>query len=640
MFICFLCFSDDKLFVDIYIATSGSKLGDGSINSPLDTVENALVLARKFKGQPVNIWLREGTYFIDKTIQLTVADNRTKKYPLVISAYQTENVILSGAKALPYWNKVVDSDILIRLPANAKKKVEVTYLRQYGITHYGSPKSGGVELYYNDKKMQIARYPNVGNDLLTIDKLVEPNTQIIRGNKGSKVGKFYYEGDRIDRWTNEQEIWLNGYWFWDWRDQSHAVSSIDTKKKIFELKKPYHHYGYRKGQEYFAFNVLAELDSQNEWYLDRDTGKLYFYPSQEIQKENLPMLAVTDNVIEFTGVSYITLKNLTITMAKNKAVSIDGGGHNVLDNLVINHIGYQGVTINDSANTQLVSSDIYSIGGSAITLKGGDRNSLTSANICVINNKIHDYATVIKTYQPGILIKGVGNCIKNNEIYDAPYIGIWFSGNNHSIENNNIHHVVNQSNDAGAIYAGRDWTSRGTIIKHNYLHDIQGYKDKGAKGIYLDDEFSGVTISGNIFDNVYDAVFIGGGRDNIVDNNLFINSFRSIYIDVRGIGWGKGSIKELTKKLAQVPHQSNIWKAEYPELANVLTENPRLPDSTVVSNNVFFDKKWDFLYPKAKPYVVFNNNHHLFGKKPTKKYQVNQILKGFSHIPFDEIGVK
>ena len=34
-------------------------------------------------------------------------------------------------------------------------------------------------------------------------------------------------------------------------------------------KPPYHGYGYRKGQWFYAFNVLAEIDQPGEWYLDR-----------------------------------------------------------------------------------------------------------------------------------------------------------------------------------------------------------------------------------------------------------------------------------------------------------------------------------------------------------------------------------
>lgn len=286
------------------------------------------------------------------------------------------------------------------------------------------------------------------------------------------------------------------------------------------------------------------------------------------------------------------------------------------------------------------SSELYSIGGTAIVIKGGDRSSLTSSNICAVNNKIHNYATIKKTYHPGISLAGVGNCAKNNEIYNAPHFGIFFTGNNHNIEYNDIHHVVKQSNDAGAIYAGRDWSSRGNVIKYNFLHDITGLNNKGAKGVYLDDEFSGVTIYGNIFENVHDAVFIGGGRDNIVDNNLFINSEPSIHIDTRGTGWAKGQISQLMSKLNKVPYESNLWKEQYPNIGEALTVNTRLPVGNVIKQNAFFDKKWNGIYSEAKQYVILKDNHFFVNEKPTLDYQLESKVNGFQSIPFKRIGIQ
>ena len=635
------CYSNDdikSLTYEVFVSPSGSDIGTGSLDDPLGTVHKALALARVNKNVPVNIWLRGGTYFLESKIKIEKIDGRLKQYPLSISAYKSERVILSGAKALPYWNKVVDSNILKRLPKKSKKNVYVTNLHEYGITDFGSAKSGGVDLYFNDIKMQISRYPN--KKPLKIHSLLEPDTQEMLGYKGSKTGKFFYKENEIDDWINEKYIYLSGFWFWDWRQQVHEIDTIDSINKIISLKEPYHIYGYRKGQDYFAYNILSELDEANEWFLDRDTGKLYFYPPEDIKKINAPELAITKDLVELIDVSNITLKNLTFSYARNNGISVEGGNNNFITNVVIKHIGNQAASIRNSYNSRITDSHIYSIGANAISLNGGDRSTLTSANICAINNKIHDFAKTIKTYKSGITLGGVGNCAKNNEIFNAPHMAIYFQGNNHVIANNNIHDVVKESNDAGAIYAGRDWTSRGTIIKHNYLHNIKGLKSHGAKGIYLDDEFSGAKIEGNIFDNIRDAIFIGGGKDNIVDNNLFINSHRSIYIDARGVGWAKSQLSQLKGKLEKLPHDSTLWKAEYPRLSKVLTVNPRLPAGNEIKNNVFYDKKWNYVFDEAKPFVKFENNHHLFGSFPTEKYQVKTPLQGFSNIPFDQIGVK
>ncbi len=97
------------------------------------------------------------------------------------------------------------------------------------------------------------------------------------GIKGDKVGKFVYEGDRPSRWAKENNVWLQGYWFWDWADQYQQVASINTTAHTIALKPPCHHYGYRKGMRFYAVNVLAELDAPGEWYLDRTAGMLYLW---------------------------------------------------------------------------------------------------------------------------------------------------------------------------------------------------------------------------------------------------------------------------------------------------------------------------------------------------------------------------
>ena len=108
------------------------------------------------------------------------------------------------------------------------------------------------------------------------------------------------------------------------------------------------------------------------------------------------------------------------------------------------------------------------------------------------------------------------------------------------IEFNEIHNVCYESNDAGAIYTGRNWTMRGTVIRNNYLHHISGFEGRGCVGVYLDDMFCGTEISGNLFYRVTRAAMIGGGRDCLVKNNLFVDCKPALHIDARALGWAGG----------------------------------------------------------------------------------------------------
>jgi len=82
----------------------------------------------------------------------------------------------------------------------------------------------------------------------------------------------------------------------------------------------------------------------------------------------------------------------------------------------------------------------------------------------------------------GISLTGVGNKATHNLIHDGPRMGIMFSGNNLLLEYNEIRHVNLETEDTGAVYTGgRDWiSSRGSVIRYNYFHDILGYGQMGA----------------------------------------------------------------------------------------------------------------------------------------------------------------
>ena len=151
-------------------------------------------------------------------------------------------------------------------------------------------------------------------------------------------------------------------------------------------------------------------------------------------------------------------------------------------------------------------------------------------------------------YSAGIGLHGVGNRATHNLIHDAPHQAISFGGNDHLIEFNEIHNVCFESNDAGAIYSGRDWTMRGTVIRHNYLHDITGFEGRGCVGVYLDDMYCGTEIVGNVFYQVTSAAFIGGGRDYLIENNVFVDCKPAIHVDARAMGWAKYHADEWVKE--------------------------------------------------------------------------------------------
>ena len=73
---------------DIYVSPYGDDKADGSFDAPVKTLEKALQMAEKLSNynKPVDIYLREGVYYISDTINMSY--NGEWYAPLTISAYK------------------------------------------------------------------------------------------------------------------------------------------------------------------------------------------------------------------------------------------------------------------------------------------------------------------------------------------------------------------------------------------------------------------------------------------------------------------------------------------------------------------------------------------------------------------------
>ena len=77
----------------------------------------------------------------------------------------------------------------------------------------------------------------------------------------SQVGRFIYEGDHPSRWVNEKDVWLHGFWYFEWSDSCEKVETIDTTRRVITLAAPCNSRRFRQGQWYYALNLLSELDA-------------------------------------------------------------------------------------------------------------------------------------------------------------------------------------------------------------------------------------------------------------------------------------------------------------------------------------------------------------------------------------------
>jgi hypothetical protein len=162
---------------------------------------------------------------------------------------------------------------------------------------------------------------------------------------------------------------------------------------------------------------------------------------------------------------------------------------------------------------------------------------------------------------------GVGLRASHNLIHDHPHCAILYWGNDHVIEFNEIHHIALETGDVGAIYTGRDYTFRGNKVRYNFIHHTGGV-GMGSMGVYMDDCVSGTEVFGNVFYKVHWAMFIGGGRDHRVENNLFVDCDPAVRADGRGLDhspvWHEMVNDTMRKSLAQAPLA--LYRNRYPEM--------------------------------------------------------------------------
>ena len=644
----------------LHVAPDGKAGSAGTAEAPFATLEQARDAIRRMTAAGslgdggVVVELRGGSYERDKAFVLEARDAGTAAGRIVYRARAGEEVRIVGGRLVKGFEAVTDAAELARLDEGARGKVFRADLKAQHLGDFGRLRRRGfavpmrpahMELFFDDRPMTLARWPNEGY------------ARIASLPAGKMARTFAYAGDRPKRWLNEPDAWLYGYWYHDWADTYMKVEAIDPAKRTITTRAPAHRYGLKKGNRWHVLNALAELDSPGEYYVDRAKGVLYFWPPAVGQADGAAALgaghsavSVAESLVVMNKTAHVTIRGFVLEVCRGQGIRIEGGQGNRIVGCTIRNIGNRGVSVNGSGHA-VIGCDIYETGDGGINLFGGDRKTLTPGRHLAENNHIHHYSRWSHTYRPAIGIHGCGNVARNNLLHHGRHNAIQLGGNDHVIERNEIHSVCYDTGDVGAFYMGRDWSARGTVIRHNHFHHIAGPGHHGAMGVYLDDQASGIRIVGNLFHKVTRAVFIGGGCDNTMENNVFVDCTPAMHIDARGLGWQKKATDDpkatLRKGLAAMPYKNALWSKRYPNLPNILNDDPGTPKRNRVVRNISVGGKWDDIDRRTRKHQVVENNlvdrdphfvNAAAGDFRLKKDSPAWTL-GFVAIPLEKIGL-
>ncbi len=614
---------------DFYVSTRGNDSNDGSLNSPFLTIERAVEAVKntdKTGRQEITVLIEAGEYRVNS---LALAGDASCKINYI--GYGEGEVVINGGIALNAKDfTTADSypeiarrlcvdagDVLVLDLTSAPYNLTAAdWGKLYPIGTYNTAGSyqgdttGPVycELFVNDERQSLARYPDSGF-IYTGEVLATGIDISVPDANGDPATDTYRVSDelakRIAGWENINDVWMYGYWQYDWADGSSPIGAFNASERTLSPKYR-SFFGTKEGAPYYFYNCLEELSTSGEWYLDRETGLLCVYApeNRDTATYNLSLSlfpAVTVNA------DNVTLKSITVKGSRHNGIEINGSNNTVEDCRIIN-VSYGAIVANGNNNT-FTHNEIAHVGGGGIAVTGGDQAALTEGNNVVSNNLIHDWGEIYKTYRYAVDFGGVGNVCSNNEMYNAPHGAITYSGNNHIFEYNLIYNVCLLSDDAGAVYAGRSWTSYGTVIRYNCIHSL-GSDGHTPDGIYLDDALSGQTVYGNILINIPKyAIHAGGGRDNIIENNIIVNAGeQAIKYDDRARdgalnnGWFNEHVAENTGDmwidLKNSPYKTDVWQQAFPQYKSFSDDfsdpsNPGFvpnPANSIVTNNVVVDR--------------------------------------------------
>jgi hypothetical protein len=562
---------------------------------------------------------------------------------------QGKGARLVGGALISNWRKAQGEVLVADLPVPAAP------LRSRG---FGRPTtSAHTELFFDGKRMTLARWPNKGS-FERIASTPDPNPP--DDGHGKRLGRvefgFQYEGDRPTRWKRPELAWVHGYWAWDWAETYEQIVKLDTAKR--QVRTGGGQYGFRGGQRYYFLNILEELDEPGEYYVDAEAAKVYFWPPAPIAGKEIAVSSVEKPLLEIRGASNIAVEGVGFQYTRGNAVEVHESRDIALRQLDIRDIGNNGIVVRGGANVRVEHSTIAYTGDGGLELTGGDRRTLKAAGHAATDNHLHDFGEWSKTYNPAIKVNGVGNVLAHNLMHDSPHAGIVLTGNEHRIEFNEMHHLAKETGDVGAFYLGRDFTERGNIVRHNFIHHIGGVGSIGSMAVYLDDCSSGTTVFGNIFYKVQRAAFVGGGRDNRIENNLFIECTTPVHVDSRGLSqkavWQNMVYKTMMPKVEEMNPDAEPYRSRYPQLQDLKPYFAKPggvpPEGTRIRRNIVYGagfEKWLKMYERAPEFVkdvadniaeaaigvVDPDKPDFTFKDPEKARKI-----GFEPIPWREIG--
>ncbi len=645
--------------LELYVSPNGSDINPGTKDKPVQTLKGAQNKVRQINDgkHEIHVIFSGGEYRMTDGVVFDEQDSGTEEYPIIYMAAENETPVFKGSKLLDAskFQPVTNKTVYNRLPESSADKIGELDLKEQGITslaelvitNYGNDTIDYNQFYLNGKQQTLARWPN--NGFANLGRIVNSTGGIAQVNEPNAA-----------RWGTATDPRIAGFLSWDWAYERTSITAVDPETRYITINvQPVQDVKIgNTNARYFVYNLLEELDSPGEWYIDKESMMLYYYPMLPVTDAEFEMAVLTSDMITMNNASYIQFKGFEFTQTCADAFDLNACNNITLDNNYYYDIGRSAVRAPniDCSNIYITNSRFYNTGSRGVHITGGSFETLEESGNVVSNCYFNNIGTVKRSYSAAILFDGVGNTAINNVICNMDGMAIGMNGCLNKIMYNEIYDVCKIANDMGAIYAGRVVWWRGTEIAYNYIHDIVPSEGTAGLlcGVYFDDSLSGDSVHNNVFKNIPRSIFMGTSSNHQIYDNIFIDSEMGITIGVTADTTGNRDLFVAAKQMADT---YPVYYEKFPEMRGLDVNFTRarlnkVHDNLLVNShgNVFTPNDLNVWGDGEYQNQIYNNTlvdefddfidaqNSNFGIK-----EDSEILKehpGLADIDFDKIGVQ
>ena len=526
---CVLVLANQSQAGVLYVAVDGDDTSPGTKTKPFATLIRARNAARELKkGGPIDIIIREGTYYLSEPLVLEPRDSGTAHAPVTWRAEEKKRVILSGGQPIEGKWQTDDGKLwFIDLP---EVKNSDWNFRQ---------------LFVDGKRAIRARFPNIAES--------NPFLYAIGGG----MDHIMIDPTLVKAsWGRARDAQVNIVPNWRFFNQWNTVTSVDPLNGRIDIADSERHGKIIPGNWFWIEGVKEELDQPGEWYLDCAKGRLYYMPDPGVDPHTMSFVAPRLNVIvnakgevekkthveyvNFSGLEFhhttFTLGHIEARVHTDAAVRLENANHCRIENCHVENVGGYAFWLHlDSRYNMIDRNTVLNTGGGGVLFTGArlsymdDSKLYTPGKVAATVFPILNHVTrntvkhcgQLRYYGGGIHLDSrpagmamePGNYIAHNYFTDLSRNGIFAFRNQggNIVEYNYIHDAMQTTIDGACIhFATMNHLNAPNYILNNWLYDIWGYEQKPngkpkrhlANGIFLDWSSSNTTIKDNY---VYNA---------------------------------------------------------------------------------------------------------------------------------------